>query len=216
MRTEDSRVLAAAGIAAPVVWAGAVIYGGASRPGYNPVTQFVSELAERGSPAELLMRITGFGLPGLLVLIFAALLVVRSAGWLVAGLLIIHGVGRITAGVFPCDAGCPVISTSTSQAVHNAAAILNGLTLLAAALACSYRSWKLGRNRLALYSLVSAIGGTMFLVLMVLDRTTRNHVGLFQRLSFGIMHLWLAVFAASLWPSTIAVTDRSVDAAGAT
>jgi hypothetical membrane protein len=213
MRSGGSRILAAAGIAAPLLWAGAVIYCGAARPGYSHVTQFMSELAERGSSTESVMRIAGFYLPGLLVVMFALHLLSRSAGWPVAALLIIHGVGRVTAGMFPCDPGCPAPGASVSQAVHNAAAMVNGLSVPAAAFVCSVRLWKIGRSRFAAYSLVSAIVGTVFLVLMVMNLTTRSHVGVFQRLSFGTMNLWLAVFALSSWPSRIEASDRSAGGA---
>ena len=213
MRGIATRVLAAAGIAAGVVWAGAVILCGAIRPGYNPVGQFVSELAERGSSTEAVMRIFGFCVPGLLVVAFAVFLLLRSAGRVVAIFLVIHGAGRLTAGIFPCDPGCPASASSVSQAVHNAAAMMNGLTLLAAAVFCSIRMWKNGRNRFASYSLASAIAGAAFLVLMFMDVTTRTYVGLFQRLAFGVFHVWLAAFALSLWPWAIESTEASVGAA---
>jgi hypothetical protein len=214
MRRVATRILAAAGIAAGVAWAGAVIYCGAIRPGYDPVSQFVSELAERGSSTETAMRIAGFCLPGVLVVAFAAFLLIRSAGPIVAVLLILHGVGRLTAGMFPCDPGCPVSGASVSQAVHNAAALMNGLTLLAAAVFCSVRMGRTGRNRFAFYSLVSAIAGAGFLVLMFMDATTRTYVGLFQRLAFAVLHVWLAAFALSLWPWAIESTDEPGGAAG--
>ena len=214
MRGIAIRVLAAAGIAAGVAWAGAVVSCGAIRPGYNPVTQFVSELAERGSSTEAVMRITGFVVPGLLVIAFAAFLLIRSAGPIVAGVLIIHGVGRLTAGMFPCDPGCPASGASVSQAVHNAAAMMNGLTLVAAAVFCSVRMWRIGRNRFALYSLASAVAGAAFLVLMFMDVTTRTYVGLFQRLAFGVLHVWLAAFAMSVWPRAIESTAGPAGAAG--
>ncbi len=203
MRSAAARTLAAAGIAAPVVWAVAVIYCGVSRPGYDPVNQFISELAERGSSSELLMRAAGFYLPGLLVVMFGLLLLTRSTGWPVAVLIIIHGAGRLTAGMFPCDPGCPVHAASVSQTVHNASAMLNGVTLPVAALLSSFAHWKVGRRRFATYSLASAITGTAFLALMVMSLSTRSHVGLFQRLSFGFMNLWLAAFAVSIWPSRV-------------
>jgi len=209
-----ARIFAAAGIAAGVAWAGAVIWCGAIRPGYNPVSQFVSELAERGSSTEALMRITGFCVPGLLVVAFAAFLLVRSPAPIVAVFLIIHGVGRLTAGIFPCDPGCPASGSSVSQAVHNAAAMMNGLTLLAAPLYCSLRMWRIGRNRFAFYSLSSAIAGAAFLGLMFMDVTTRTYVGLFQRLAFGVLHVWLAAFALSVWPWAIESTDAPAGAAG--
>ncbi len=207
MRSAATRMLTAAGIAAPVLWAAAVIYCGAVRPGYNPVTQFISELAERGSPTEGVMRITAFYLPGVLIVMFGVFLLTRSGGLFVAALLIIHAAGRLTAGTFPCDPGCPVPGSSVSQVVHNAAGMIHVTTLLAAALLCSFHLRTIGHRRFGWYSLVSAIVSTVFLVLMIIDAPTSSHVGLFQRLSFGILHLWLAAFALSLWPSKIEATD---------
>jgi hypothetical membrane protein len=201
MRSAATRILTAAGIVAPLLWAGAVIYCGAIRPGYNPVTQFISELAERGSPTESVMRIAAFYLPGVLIVMFGLHLLIRSSGLPVAILLIIHGAGRLMAGAFPCDPGCPAPGSSVNQVVHNAAAMLNGITLFSAALFCFFDLRKIGRHRFAWYSLVSAIVGTVFFVLMVIDAPTRSHVGIFQRLSFGIMHLWLGAFALSIGTS---------------
>ncbi len=68
----------------------------------------------------------------------------------------------------------------------------------------------MGRHRFAWYSLVSAIVGTVFLVLIAMDARTRSHVGLFQRLSFGTMQLWLGALAVSMWPSRIKATDPNI------
>jgi hypothetical membrane protein len=208
MRGAAMRILTLAGIVAPVVYAGAVIYCGAMRPGYDHVTRFMSELAERGSSTEMTMRVAGFYIPGLLILAFAASLLKRPVAWPVALLLVIHGIGRVTAGVFPCDAGCPAAGASFSQMMHNGAAAVNALTVPAAATIWFFSARTAGRRRFALYSLVSAIAGLVFLVLMLMDAVTRVHVGLYQRLSFGIMTLWIGALAVSLWPTGSAVADR--------
>ena len=133
MRGAATRVLTLAGIMAPVVYVGAVIYCGAMRPGYDHVTQFMSELAERGSPTEMTMRVAGFWVPGLLILAFATSLLTRPVAWPVTLLLVIHGIGRVTSGIFPCDPGCRATGASFSQMMHNGAAVVNALTVLAAA-----------------------------------------------------------------------------------
>jgi hypothetical membrane protein len=209
MHNAATRILTAAGIAAPLLWAAAAIYCGAVRPGYNPVTQAISELAERGSPTESVMRITAFYLPAVLIVIFGVFLLTRSSsvGLAVAVLLIIHGAARLMAGAFPCDPGCPVPGSSLSQIVHNIAGTMNGIILPAAALFCFFHLRKIGRHQFAWYSLVSAFVGTVFFVLMGMDARTRSHLGLFQRLSFGTMNLWLGAFALSIWPSKIKATE---------
>jgi hypothetical membrane protein len=174
MRNAATRILTAAGIAAPLLWAAAVTYCGAVRPGYHPVTQFISELAERGSPTESVMRIAAFYLPGVLVVMFGVFLLTRRGpvGLPVGVLLIVHGAARLIAGAFPCDPGCPMPGSSVSQVVHNAAGTLNGVIVPAAALFCFSHLRKMGCHRFAWYSLVSAIVGMVFFVLIGMDART--------------------------------------------
>ena len=202
MNSSRTRILTAAGVAGPVLWAAAVVYSGAIRPGYDPVDQFISELAERGSSTEGVMRVSGFFLPGLLVALFGVLLFSRSAARAAAVLITIYGAGRVTAGMFPCDAGCPTTNPSFSQVVHNIAALISGFTLPAAALVWFFHLRKTGRSGpLAWYSLASGILALMFLLLLIINVSTRHNVGLYQRLSLGIASLWLAVLAVSIWRS---------------
>jgi hypothetical protein len=42
-------------------------------------------------------------------------------------LIILQAAGRLTAGIFPCDAGCPATDPSFGQTVHNLAAMVSGL-----------------------------------------------------------------------------------------
>jgi hypothetical protein len=102
------------GIISPILWLALIATAGALRPDFSHVTQYISELAERGSATEALMRYGAFGLTGLLYLCFAgALLATFRNGWLsrAAALLIaLDGVGRMGAGAFPCDPGCVQVS----------------------------------------------------------------------------------------------------------
>ncbi len=207
MNTATTRILAATGVAAPVLWAAAVLHCGAIRPAYDPVNQFISELAERGSSTEGAMRLMGFYLPGLLVAFFGVFLLSRSTAVAAAVLVIIHGAGRVVAGIFPCDTGCPMTNPSFSQTVHNIAGMINGLTLPAAALLWASHVWKTGRSgRFAWYSLASGILGLTFLLLMILNLPTRHNAGLYQRLSFGLTYLWLVALAVAIWRSTSRAT----------
>jgi hypothetical membrane protein len=207
VRRAAARILTLAGVVAPLVYAAAVIYCGAMRPGYDHITRFISELAEQGSPTQTMMRFAGFYVPGLLILAFGISLLKRPLAWPVGVLLVIHGLGRVTAGVFPCDAGCPMTGASFSQTMHNSAALVNGLSVPLAATIWSVRVRRVGHRRFALYSLLSAIAGVVFLALMLMDAFTRAHVGLYQRLTFGTMNLWVAVLAVSLWPEGSETVD---------
>src|SRR2546430_10149324 len=74
---------------------------GAMRPEFSHITHYISELGERGSSTEFLMRYAAFGFTGLLYVCFAAaLLATFRDGWystLAAGLIGLDGLGRIGA-----------------------------------------------------------------------------------------------------------------------
>ena len=124
------------GILSPVLWLGLIVITGAMRPGFSHATQFISELGERGSATELLMRGLGFGFTGLLYLGFAAAAAATfRRGWLIviACLLIaLDGTGRMGAGVFPCDPGC--MRVSPTQDLHQMFATMGFLSAVVAAI----------------------------------------------------------------------------------
>src|ERR1043165_6282010 len=98
------------GIFAPVLWASSIALCGSLRPGYSHLTQYISELGERGSSTELLMRYAGFLPTGAMHVLFAGALYSafkgsRSAA-LGALLLALNGLARAAAGMFPCEPGC--------------------------------------------------------------------------------------------------------------
>lgn len=98
------------GICAPVLWASIIIFCGSVRPEYSHFTQFISELGERGSSTEFIMRYAGFLPTGLMHVAFSAFLYVTFKGSrltaIAATLLAINGLARIGAGIFPCEVGC--------------------------------------------------------------------------------------------------------------
>src|SRR5688572_22335432 len=98
------------GMLAPLLWASAIIYCGSARPGYSHFAQYISELGERGSSTELVMRYAGFVPTGLMHIAFAAFLYVairrERLAAIAAALLAVNGLGRIGAGLFSCDPGC--------------------------------------------------------------------------------------------------------------
>src|SRR5215510_15935279 len=103
----------AGGIAAPVLWVVALVYVGSLRPEYSHYRQYVSELAARGTPTQHLMQVVGFILPGLMVVAFGVLVGLSARTKLAgagAALIIVGGVARIVAGVFPLDACCAPIA----------------------------------------------------------------------------------------------------------
>ena len=205
MQRTVALVLNAAGIAAPVLWVAAVVYIGSLRPEYSHSRQYISELAARGAPTQHLMQVAGFILPGLMVVAFG-LLVGLSAHTKLAGaaaaLLIVGGIARITAGVFPLDPCCAPIATSFSERMHNAAGATYVLATSAAVLiwcSVSERTFRTRAHWFRWYSLATFVGAITLPWWLIRFGTDPANVGLFQRASFGILNLWLFVFALVVW-----------------
>src|SRR5215213_9401375 len=123
MKEALSKIGNLCGILAPVLWAGAIIFCGSLRPQYNHLTQYISELGERGSSTEFIIRYAGFVPTGLMHMAFAAFLYLVFKGrWLAAiaaMLLAINGLARIGAGLFPCEVGCAGPRLLLSQKLHS-------------------------------------------------------------------------------------------------
>jgi len=119
-------------------------------------------------------------------------------GVIAAILLGLNGLARIGAGCFPCDVGCGETG-SISQRMHSLSA---GVGFLA--LAVSTVLWSVVLRRtldlrsLAVYSVASGVLGLAFLLLMVWSAEPGTARGLFERLSSGVLSLWIFVFALRL------------------
>src|SRR5687768_3367948 len=140
------------GIVSPLVWLAILGTAMLMRPGFSPVTDYISELGEAGSTTEFFVRYAGFEFTGLLYVFFAiaaAVVVLNDAGaarvrprsrsahalWSIVPALLIalDGVGRIGAGVYPCDQGCE--SVSATQGLHRLFATVGFCSGVLAALA---------------------------------------------------------------------------------
>jgi hypothetical membrane protein len=192
------------GVLAPLLWASAIIFCGSLRPEYSHFTQYISELGERGSSTEFIMRYAGFLPTGLMHMAFAAFLYVAFRGGrlavIAATLLAINGLARIGAGLFPCEPGCVGPKLLLSQQLHSLSAGIGFFALIGASVMWGiflrrYRSLR----GLSLYSVGCGTVGMVFLLLMVWSAELRAGTGLYERLSSGVLSLWVLVFAARLW-----------------
>lgn len=172
------------------------------RPEFNHITHYISELGERGSSTELMMRYAAFEFTGFLYLCFATMLMAafREEGWcsmLAAGLIGFDGLGRIGAGMFPCDPGC--VGLSLSQELHHLFATVGFLSGILATIA-----WGIVFRRhgcpllLTWYSVGTGILALIFLLLMSWSGNLVNTPGLFEHLATGVLSLWILVFAVRL------------------
>jgi hypothetical membrane protein len=190
------------GVLAPLLWVTGIVLCGTLRPGYSHFAQYISELGERGSSTEVLMRYGAFVPTGLMHLAFAGALATRfrssRLGVLAAILLGLNGLARIGAGFFPCEVGCEETG-SFGQRMHSLSAAVGFLALVVSAVLWSV---VFGRTcdmqSLAAYSVASGALGLAFLLLMVWSVEQESARGLFERLSSGVLSLWILVFALRL------------------
>ena len=190
------------GVLAPLLWASAIAFCGTLRPGFNHLAQYISELGERGSSTELLMRYVAFVPTGLMHVAFAGALATAfknsRLGVAAAMLLALNGLARIAAGFFPCEIGCEETG-SVGQRMHSLSAGVGFLALVV-----STMSWGIVFKQtrdlrgLAAYSVASGALGLAFLILMLWSAEHGTARGLFERLSSGVLSLWILVVALRL------------------
>ena len=200
------RLLNVGGFIATVLWVVAFLYSGSLRPEYSHYRQYVSELAARGTPTQHFMQMTGFVIPGLLIAGFGYSLGMPARNWLVAvatSLLIVGGMAKAVAGVFPMDPCCTSAPLSAAHEIHNVAGGVHYFTLAMAALIWTFAARQMFGRRFGWfrwYSLASVVLAiTSPPVLIWMGAATAADVGLFQRVSFGLLNLWIFVFAALTW-----------------
>ena len=189
------------GMATPILWLSLIAVAGAMRPEFSHVTQYISELGERGGRTEVMMRVAAFVFTGALMLCFAAALpATLRDGWrsmLAAALIALQGLGRIGAGVFACDPGCDGLSSS--QTLHGQFATLGFLSGVLATVAWGLifrrHAWLRG---LSAYSIGTGMQTLCLLVLMRWGGNPVHAPGLFEHLATGVLSVWMLVFAVCL------------------
>ena len=197
------------GVAAGPVFVAVFLLEGAAREGYRPLRHPVSSLA-LGSRGWI--QAGNFAVTGMLVLAGAAGL--ARAGDLSAStraapaLIGAAGAGLIGSAVFRTDPvsgyppGTPDVLDRPSLAgtAHGLAAVPVFFGLPAAALACSWRSWRACGRGFGLYSAGTAIimPAALALAGAGFGQSPRlvNLGGLFQRASIGTGFAWLTALSA--------------------
>lgn len=189
------------GIVAPLWMLLGVVWVASKYPGYKHKAQVMSELGARSRPTEQIQPFVNNYPIGALFSIFGIGLFLNfpdNVYATVSGILfVIHGASHIVAGIFPCDADLGLEDPSPAQRLHNVAGLVMYLSLLAAcilgalpiAVAPDWFKW---------YSLASAVVSIVFLLYMIRAMDGGPKLGLYQRLSYGILAAWSAVLAAVL------------------
>ncbi len=191
----------ACGAIAPLWWMGMIAYCATQFPGYSHFTDYISELAARGSPTHALMRNWGFIATGVAYAVFGL-----SLGWrfrsspialVAAGIFVLASLARIGAGVFSCAPGCSADIISPDQDAHHRFAAVGYVLLMASAIL-----WGAVGNRHKGLGHLMTVGlgvTTWSAVSLVMMYVYPAYTGLFQRGATALLSSWVVVLAVSLW-----------------
>jgi hypothetical protein len=175
------------------------VVAGLFEPGYSHTSQFVSELGAVGAAHPKLFSFGGLFLPGLLTVVFAfgLYLLVRPNRWLVASSLLaaLAGFGRMTAPLFPCDAGCVVEDMSFSATMH---ALFGFMALTSGAFAPLVMAMGLRTQpRSRLFSLSVGLGGWPLMLVFFMFGLGKalGFVGVVQRIILAVFYCWVVAVA---------------------
>ena len=197
-RIAPPKILAAAGVAAPIMFCSVFTIAGLIRPGYDPLRQYVSELA-LGPNGWL--QTANFLVMGLLLIAFAVGLHHRipDGSRVSPALLVVAGVGFLLSGIFARD--LPGTTPTMQGEVHKYASYIL-LALPLASLSIAPRLKQDPRWRaLAPYSVAS---GLLTLLLLpgyfwgIQAASLQPWMGLYQRILIAIPMSWLEVMAVRL------------------
>lgn len=189
------------GVLSLLVLAAAAVAGGTAYPGYDHLTQYISELGATGAPTRREVSLAFMVSGGLLTafwLLCAGLFPRSLLSILGFGLSALNGVGLLLAGVFPCDFECAVADPSLTAILHE---VFGGVGYLCAILGVflvgvAARRWPQGRGLFAL-SLVCGISAGLAIWLI---HPGFPWLGAAQR---------IVEFALAVWTLALAIRVRS-------
>ena len=193
------RALALCGMAGPVIFTAVITVLSLRRPGYDQVSQLLSELGEIGAPDAGLMNLFGFAVFGVLLIAFAAGLhrvFGRERGGLTGPVLVgTAGLAFIAEGYFRCDQGCVPVTPAGSLHL-----LLGIVPLVAMVPALIILSLPMRRDPLWkgywLYSLVTAVLAVIATSFFI---GNAGIGGLSQRIIIGLFLLWEEVIAIRMF-----------------
>ncbi len=109
------------GVLSLLVLAAATVAGGMAYPGYDHLTQYISELGATGAPTSRAVSLAFMIAGGLLIafwLLCAGLFPRSVLSILGFGFSALNGVGLLLGGVFPCDFECATSDPSVTAILH--------------------------------------------------------------------------------------------------
>lgn len=207
-----ARALAWAALAGQLLFIAAWVVAGALEPGYSHVEQAVSELGAGDAAHPWLMNlglvVLGLSIAGLGPALLTVLPRRRAAG-VAAGLFALAGVAVILSGFLHLDCGMTQQACvdrwdagelSWHHATHLWLGLVFNLAFVATPFALARALWPRPSGLLALGC--GTTGVVILALFFVLEQPDAAAVGLFQRIGFGVVHLWVLIVAVGVLHST--------------
>ena len=193
-------ILAICGIVGPIIYAIVLTVLGSLWPGYNPISQYMSELGAIDAPHAIVMNVLGFQLLGIFMTGYGfGLYRGVSKGWdskIGVALIVIAGVDMVLVGFFPCDPGC--VNVSSTGIAHAITAKIASIAMTLGMLVVSLRLRKdsLWRSYWVFTLAIAAV--TIFLSPLPMFPILSPWAGLLQRLGIGLALFWMEVMSIKL------------------
>lgn len=190
---------ALSGMGAPLVFA--LVSGslGLIQPGYDPVTQLMSELGVSSAPHAGIMNLVGFGLTGFLITLFSVSLYSiageRWPGAIGSGLVALCGLFFIGMAAFSCDSGC--VPVTLAGRIHLQLGLAALLVAVGASLLIGYSLR--GTGSWGGYWQYSLCTGAGVLLLLQVFISAPVADGLVQRIMVGALFLWMEILSIGIY-----------------
>ena len=206
MKRSIRQGLAICGIIGPILFTIVLITLGFLHPGYNHITQYMSELGAVNAPYANIKN-TGLFIVGALIAFFSFGMYIdlndkkTKATMIGSSLIFISGISFLLIGFFPCDPDC--INFTTIGMIHGYLANTAQFPLIIAPyfLLTNFKIYKKW-DSIYYYSIISIIlVVTSFAVYK--SHIFEGYVGLLQRISFGIPILWVEIIAIKIFKSNL-------------
>jgi hypothetical membrane protein len=199
------KVTALVGILGPIVNFSVFIILGLLYPGYNPISQFISELATSEAPNNIIMNIFGFDLFGIYMILFG-IGIYRAVNkhiltTISMTLFIFSGIILCMLSIFPCDPGCR--SVTALGCGHNLLIKFPSVAIPIAIVLLIYPLWK--DHTWKNYSWLFLIQIGVFLIIyspiaIILKSVPTD--GLIQRLGLGVPISYIFIMSTKLYRLT--------------
>tara|TARA_R110002074_G_scaffold161480_1_gene319266 strand:+ start:5214 stop:5846 length:633 start_codon:yes stop_codon:yes gene_type:complete len=185
----SNKLVAYIGILGVSLFASAAIIGPLLIENYSVISQYISESFASNTVYGWYLQYFGYVPSGILITSFciSAPKFLPTSKLIKAGLFglaIFYGLGTITVGLFPCDAGCPtkIMHSSTAQLIHNAAASVTYIFLPICIIAIGLGLKKFESHRqLSQIALVTGIISAIF-IFVLFSNPESGYRGLLQRI----------------------------------